>query len=121
MQKISILLFSLVIFINISCKKGCIEGEQGLPLENTNWNLYFKNNSTFTFFAESQLYFNANKEVVNYRSADTINGNWESSNSDVTLTFSNGDIYNGTAITSDSISGTLTASGNNGIWYATKR
>ena len=114
------LFISLLVFTALSCKKNTQE-DAGLALGETNWNLHFKNNSTFNNYAESQLFFKADKNVQNYRNFDTISGTWKSTASNVTITFDNGDIYNGTAITSDSISGTLTASGNNGVWYATRR
>lgn len=116
MQK---LFFTFLILSVLSCKKKT-EDDNGLPLGETSWNLHFKNNSTFSFFAESNLYFKENKDVYNYRSADTISGTWKSTGNSVIITFDNGDIYNGAAVTSDSITGTLSASGNNGIWYATK-
>ncbi|HRH57844.1 MAG TPA: hypothetical protein PLS10_09335 [Chitinophagales bacterium] len=116
MQKLFII---FVILSVLSCKKKT-EDITGLSLGETNWNLHFKNNNTFSFFAISHLYFKENKDVYNYRSADTISGKWKSSGSSVTITFNNGDIYNGSAVTSDSLTGTLTASGNNGVWYATK-
>lgn len=114
------LFISVFIFCAIACKKHTQE-PSGLPLGETNWNLHFKNNNTFTFFAESHLYFKSSKDVENFRSVDTIAGTWKSAGHEVTITFNNGDIYTGTAITSDSISGTLSASGNNGVWYAIKR
>ena len=116
MQKLAI---TFLILSVLSCKKKT-DDVAGLALGETNWNLYFKNNSTFSFFAESHLYFKENKDVINYRSADTVSGKWKSIGSSVKITFDNGDIYNGSAVNSDSISGTLTASGNSGIWYATK-
>ena len=117
MQRVFILFLVLSIF---SCKKKA-EDDNGLPLGETNWNLHFKNNSTFSFYAESKLYFLIDSSVKNYRSADTISGTWKSKANTVTISFNNGDIYTGSAITADSIYGTLTASGNNGVWYATKR
>ena len=117
MQK---LFFIFMILSVLSCKKKT-QDDIGLPLGETNWALHFKNNSTFTYFAESYLYFKANKEVNNYRNADTVSGTWKSVSKNVTITFNNGDIYNGTAVTAESIAGTLTASGNNGTWYAIKQ
>ncbi len=117
MQKLFILFLVLACF---SCNKN-VQEDLGLPLGETKWNLYFKNNSTFSFFAQSQLHFNSNKSVKNYRNFDSLTGTWKSKTDIVTINFDNGDIYNGTAITIDSISGILTASGNNGIWYAIKQ
>lgn len=113
------LLASLVIVSVLSCKKET--PDNGLAFSNTNWNLYFKHNSSFTFYAQSRLAFDANKGVTNFRFSDTLTGDWTSMGNAVTINFSNGDTYKGTAITADSLSGTLTASGSEGVWYATKQ
>jgi hypothetical protein len=118
MQKLYILPFLLIAF---SCKKKCADHTSTISLNETRWNLHYKNNTTFNFYAESELYFKQNQTVYNYRNFDTIAGNWNANARTVTLNFNNGDQFSGTAITSDSISGTLTAAGNNGVWYATRK
>lgn len=115
MIRISLLLLAFTAFL--SCKK-CNDDTIGLT--GSRWNLFFKNNSTFTFYAEAELNFKTNSSVENYRNFDTLTGNWLLENNTISIAFNNGDQYNGILITSDSISGTLTASGNNGFWYATK-
>lgn len=117
MQKLFIGLLLLSVF---SCKKKT-DNNTGFPFGGTNWNLHFKNNPTFSFFAESELYFDSDTSVQNYRNVDTVSGSWKSTPTTVTIDFYNGDVYNGTVITNDSISGTLSASGNSGVWYATRR
>lgn len=117
MKKAFILFLTLSIF---SCKKGCIEGEQAFQLNETKWDLFFKNNNTFSFYAKSEIYFKENKTIENYRNFDTIYGTWTSTENNLSINFNNGDKYIGSLITSDSISGTLTSAGNNGVWYATK-
>lgn len=117
MQKLYIL---PILFILFSCKKNC-DNNSPNSLSETKWNLYFKNNNTFDFFAESDLYFKENKTIENYRNFDTVYGNWVANENTLTINFNNGDKYIGTLITNDSISGTLTAAGNNGVWYATKK
>ena len=112
--------FLLIILGAFSCKKNT-DDNTGFPFSGTNWNLYFKNNNTFTFFAESELYFTSDTTVQNYRSSDTVSGRLKSTPTTVTINFEDGDVYNGTIITNDSISGTLSASGNSGVWYATRR
>lgn len=114
------LIIPLLMLAALSCKKESAD-DTGLALGETNWELHFKNNSSFTFFAVSQLYFKANRDVDNYRSADSVSGTWKSKSNTVIISFDNGDVYTGTAITPDSISGALSASGNNGIWYALRR
>lgn len=116
MQKVVILFVVISLF---SCKKESIE--TGYPLGGSSWTLYFKNNPTFTFYAESQLYFAADNKVINNRNADTLTGFWETKNNAVTIQFDNDDVYLGTIFTNDSIAGTLTASGNNGNWYAIRQ
>jgi len=114
-----ILIASLVLLSIISCKKE--KKENGLLLSNSSWNLYFKHNSTFNFYAQSHLYFDSDKKVTNFRNADTLHGEWESKGNNLSIIFNNGDKYNGNAITPDSLSGTLIASGNNGVWYAIRK
>ena len=102
-----------------SCKKNCDSNAN--ELNETHWNLYFKNNQTFNFYAESELYFIENKTIENYRNFYTIYGNWIVSGNTLSINFNNGDKYLGSLFTNDSISGTLTTVGNNGVWYATKK
>ncbi len=113
-----LLFMSIILLSLISCKKETTT--TGISLSNTNWELHFKNNSTFSFYAQSRLIFDENNHVNNFRFSDTLTGVWNSEGNSVILQFSNGDIYKGKAITVDSLSGTLTASGNSGIWYAIK-
>ena len=88
----------------------------------THWRLHFKNNSTFTFFAESELYFKDASNVDNYRNFDTLFGTWAvDQDNTLSIQFNNGDRYTGTPAGTDSLSGTLTASGNNGLWNAGKQ
>jgi hypothetical protein len=101
----------------LSCKKKCAST---ISLADTQWDLYFKNNNTFNFFAKSLVRFNKNDSAYNYRNFDTIAGTWKQNNAFMEIDFANGDVYTGIIATSDSISGTLTASGNNGVWYAIK-
>ncbi len=117
MQRIFIFFLAIGLF---SCKKKT-EVNNGFPLAETNWSLHFKNNSTFTFYAQSQLSFYADSSVKNYRSSDTISGRWRTKSNAVSINFANGDVYTGTVITDDSLSGILSASGNSGDWYATRR
>lgn len=114
-----VLVISLLLLAMASCKKE--KASQGLALNNTNWELHFKNNSTFSFYAQSRLIFDENKRVSNFRFSDTLVGAWISEENTVTLQFTNGDTYKGKAITSDSLSGTLTAYGSSGVWYAIKK
>ncbi|HNM31641.1 MAG TPA: hypothetical protein PKM51_02730 [Chitinophagales bacterium] len=113
-----VLVISLLLLAMAACKKE--KASQGLALNNTNWELHFKNNPSFSFFAKSQLVFDGNKRVSNFRFSDTLVGTWNTEGNAVTLQFTNGDTYKGKAITADSLSGTLTASGNSGVWYAIK-
>jgi uncharacterized protein (DUF2147 family) len=116
MQKVVILFLALSLF---SCKKKSIE--TGYALGETNWTLYFKNNSSFSFYAVSQLSFYTDYKVKNFRSADTILGTWKTKNNAVSINFESGDVYTGTIFSDDSISGSLTASGSNGDWYAIRQ
>jgi hypothetical protein len=111
-------LFAAILF---SCKKHNDDNTSSIILNDTRWNLHYKNNNTFSFFAESELFFKQNKNIDNYRNFDTISGNWSATNNTITINFNNGDKYTGTAISNDSISGTLTASGSNGTWYAVRK
>lgn len=115
MRKLFILPALLIVF---SCKKNCVDKAQ---LNETHWNLYFKNNNTFNFYAEAELYFKEDKSAINYRNFDTIYGDWITKENTVTINFKSGEKYTGNIITNDSISGTLTTAGNSGIWYATKK
>ncbi len=118
MPRFSLFLTIVVASLLFSCKKNC---HSVISLQETHWDLYFKNNSSFNFYATSDLYFKADKTAENYRNFDTVLGNWSQDNSAVSISFNTGDQYTGTIITNDSISGTLTASGNDGVWYAKKR
>jgi hypothetical protein len=101
-----------------ACKKKKI---QVTDYTGTHWRLFFKNNPTFSFFAESKLYFKDEANVDNYRNFDTLYGQWVvDDDNTLTIHFTNGDQYIGTVISSDSLSGTLKASGNNGVWSAKK-
>ena len=113
------LYFLSLILMFFSCKKNCDNNAN--ELNETHWNLYFKNNQTFNFFAESDLYFKENKSIENYRNFDTVYGSWNTSGNTLNINFNSGDKYVGSLITKDSISGTLTTAGNNGVWYATKK
>lgn len=117
MQRVFILFLVIGIF---SCKKKA-DVVNGYPLSGTNWNLHFRNSPIFSFYAQSALSFNSDSSVQNFRSSDTVSGKWKTKSNDVTINFNNGDIYTGTVITDDSLAGTLTASGNNGDWYAIRR
>lgn len=119
MKKILVLLFCIIAIATISCKKKKNE-ETSFSLKNTNWQLYYKSNNTFNFFALSHLSFKADYSVINYRNSDTLSGTWELDNSAVSVYYRNGDVYKGTLITTDSMSGTFTAFGSNGIWYAVR-
>ncbi len=114
-----VLFISVIILSLISCKKE--KNAKGISLSNTNWELHFKNNSTFSFYAQSRLVFDGNNHVNNFRFSDTLSGTWNAVGDAVTLQFTNGDTYNGKAITADSLSGTLTAYGSSGLWYAIKK
>ena len=117
MRKLFILSLLLAFF---SCKKNEDNNAATIALSETHWNLHYKYNNTFNFFAVSNLYFKQNNTIDNYRNFDTISGAWSAIKDSVTLNFSNGEKYTGTAITDDSISGTLTAIGNTGVWYAVR-
>lgn len=116
MVRISVFILFLSIFI--SCKK-C--KENSISLTNSRWDLFFKNNSTFTFYAESELYFITSNSVLNYRNFDTLSGNWILDNNKLSIEFNNDDQYTSDYISQDSLSGTLKASGNNGVWYAKRK
>lgn len=115
MRNLFILFFLFMIF---SCKKNNDGQNTSFSLSETNWKLYYKQNTTFNFYALSKLYFKQNNTVDNYRNFDTISGTWTLNTKEVYFNLDNGDKFKGTAITNDSISGTLIASGNNGVWYA---
>ena len=117
-HKITITVFSLSLLL-FSCKKKCTYIP--VSLSETHWDLYFKNNSSFTFYATSLLYFKANDSIYNYRNFDTVSGTWNVNQDIVYIDFVNGDKYSGNIISDDSINGTLTASGNSGVWYAEKK
>ena len=114
-----VIIVSISMFF-FSCKK-CKDNFSVVSLPETKWDLYYKNNSTFTFYAKSLIYFKENKSIDNYRNFDTVTGNWEVNENIVSINFDSGDKYSGEVFTDDSISGTLTASGYNGVWYAKKR
>ena len=118
MNKTLVLLAACLISF-VACKKE--KNATGISLSNTNWELHFKNNSTFSFYAQSRLVFDGNNHVNNFRFSDTPSGTWNAVGDAVTLQFTNGDTYNGKAITADSLSGTLTAYGSSGLWYAIKK
>lgn len=107
-----------MLFFLASCKEENEEAD--FPLGETNWQLYFKHNNTFSFFAESVLSFSDNNTVLNYRNADTVSGIWNTKGKTLTINFEDGDVYLGNIILDDSISGILSASNNNGIWYAVR-
>lgn len=109
---------ALSVFL-LSCRK--CKHAPVLSLQDSSWQLHFKNNSTFTFYAEAMLYFRADDSVFDYRNFDTLKGRWRQDQNQVYMNFNNGDAYSGTIQTADSLSGTLTASGNNGDWYALKK
>lgn len=108
--------FSLFLFSCKKCKHPAVSS-----LRETQWDLYFKNNSSFTFYAHSTLYFRGDDSIFNYRNFDTVSGTWNENSNHVSIDFNNGDRYSGTILSTDSISGTLSASGNQGIWYAKKK
>lgn len=118
MKKYPILLLFTVSFF--SCKKNCakINDEN---ISETHWDLFYKYNSTFTFFAQSKLYFKSDNTVQNFRSADTTEGSWSQNNSAIELKFTNGEQLNGFLINTDSLSGTSKVAGNTGVWYAIKK
>ena len=117
MRKLFLLPFVIAAF---SCKKKSDDNNLSV-LNETHWKLYYKNNNTFSFYAASEIYFKENKSIDNYRNFDTLYGEWSENSNIVIIDFNNGDSYSGTLITNDSISGTLTATGSNGVWYATKK
>lgn len=114
-------LFILICILSIiSCKKNK-NNNLAFTLNETNWNLFFKTNTTFDFYAKSSLYFRQDNTVDNYRNFDTLSSTWTLDANTVAFNFSNGEKYIGTVITIDSIAGTLTSSGNNGVWYAIRK
>ncbi len=117
MRNLFILFFVLITF---SCIKHQNDNAASISLSETYWKLYYKNNTSFDFYAKSNLYFKQNNLVDNSRNFDTIPGTWSVNTNKVSINFNNGDKYTGTAITNDSMVGTLSASGNNGVWYATR-
>src|SRR4051812_24846354 len=94
--------FIFIAVVLISCKKE--NNAATTSLRETHWNLFYKNNNTFTFFAQSEIYFKSNDSAENDRNFDTIRGSWSQSNASVNIHFNNGDAYTGKVITSDSIS-----------------
>jgi hypothetical protein len=115
MKPVLLLAASLLLF---SCKK-C--DPVAASLNNTQWTLHYKNNSSFTFFAVSNLRFGGDASVLNYRNFDTVAGVWTQSEKVVSIQFDNGDAYSGSLVTDDSLSGTLTASASSGVWHAVKK
>ena len=111
------LLFFILSMFLFSCKKK----NSIASLRETHWNLFYRNNNTFTFYALSEIYFKANDSVENERNFDTLRGAWTQSEDNMAIYFDNGDEYTGKLITNDSLAGTLTASGNHGDWYAKKQ
>ncbi len=116
-----IVAFSIVI---LSCEKNNSNNTTVInqyPLSGTNWDLYYKSNSTFTFYALSKIDFKSDSTCLNYRNFDTLVGTWRQNNASLNISFSNGDKYNGTFYSIDSITGTTVVTGNNGLWYANKK
>ncbi|MFN8238543.1 MAG: hypothetical protein U0T77_10270 [Chitinophagales bacterium] len=115
--------YLLFIFCTILLLSACKKKKTTVAdFTGTHWRLHFKNNPTFSFFAESELFFKDATNVDNYRNFDTLYGTWAvDDDNNLSVKFDNGDLYTGTLITDDSLSGTLKASGNNGVWNARKQ
>src|SRR4051812_15374352 len=118
-KKYPILFFSILLLL-FSCKKKC-DNMNVISLSETNWDLYFKNNPAFTFFAKTHLYLKQDSTFDNYEAFDSTYGKWSQNNTDIKFNFDNGARYSGSIITADSLSGTLTVAGSNGVWYALKK
>ncbi|MFN8283587.1 MAG: hypothetical protein U0U67_10260 [Chitinophagales bacterium] len=112
MKNIVLLLF---VFLLFSCKKD-------INLSETHWTLYYQYNSTFNFYAESDLYFKQNYDLENYRNFDTVSGTWYVNKKNVNFYFVNDDRYEGKIINADSMTGTLLLPhGDHGVWHAKRK
>mgnify|MGYP000849539508 FL=1 len=110
------LILVILIASNFSCKKNCVD------LNDTHWTLFYKHNSTFNYYAESDLYFKNDNSIENYRNFDTILGTWMSDKKKLKIQFNNDDEYEGTIVSSDSMAGTLILPhGDHGVWYAKRK
>ena len=91
-------LLLFIVGLLFSCKKP-------VDLSETHWTLYYKHNPTFSFYAESDLYFK--KDNIKKK---------------LNIYFTNDDKYEGTIVSADSITGTLLLpSGDHGTWFAKRK
>lgn len=108
-------LLLFIVGLLFSCKKP-------VDLSETHWTLYYKHNPTFSFYAESDLYFKKDNIIENARNFDTLTGTWYADKKKLNIYFTNDDKYEGTIVSSDSITGTLLLpSGDHGTWFAKRK
>ncbi|HQO32884.1 MAG TPA: hypothetical protein PK534_11820 [Chitinophagales bacterium] len=111
--------YTLLVLVALlaSCKKDHADDD----FADSRWTFRYKLNSTFTFFAQSELYLNEQREAFNYRLADTVAGNWTHDDQQLQLTFDNGEVYTTDYLSRDSLHGVSEVAGNTGEWYAVRQ
>jgi hypothetical protein len=111
-------LTAILCVLLLSCNK--TEKPILIDLHNTSWGLLYKYDG-FSFYAQTELRFHNDTTFENIGVSDTVYGTWSNENGNIKLYFDNLAVFSGTAVSADSLRGTMFNAGTDGVWGAKKR